>query len=105
MPGGESMNSEELKASLQPYYDNYDEIGVTVYAILKDAETPGPRKIDIEAGASDGLKTLFIQSLRDTISDREDLSVLNLSASDERAMQFINTISTCRKSWRQWSPY
>ncbi|WP_293652410.1 anti-phage protein KwaB [Thiolapillus sp.] len=78
------MNSEELKASLQPYYDNYDEIGVTVYAILKDAETPGPRKIDIEAGASDGLKTLFIQSLRDTISDREDLSVLNLSASDER---------------------
>ncbi|MCG7988391.1 MAG: anti-phage protein KwaB [Candidatus Thiodiazotropha sp. LLP2] len=78
------MNSEELKAALQLYYDSYDEIGVTVYAILKDEENPGPRKIDIESDASDGLKVLFIQSLKDTISEREDLSVLNLSDSDER---------------------
>lgn len=78
------MNSDELKAALQEYYDNDEEIGVSVYAILKDPENPGPKKIDIEAKASDGLKALFIQSLRDRITDQKDLSVLNLSTSDER---------------------
>ncbi|MES9874259.1 MAG: anti-phage protein KwaB [Candidatus Sedimenticola sp. 6PFRAG7] len=78
------MNADELKAALQPFYENADEIGVTVYAILKDAENPGPRKIDIEEDASDGLKELFLKSLQDTISGRDELSVLNLSDSDER---------------------
>lgn len=78
------MNAEELKAALQPFYDNYDEIGVSVYAILKDPENHKAKKIDIEACASSGLKVLFIQSLRDCITDKEDLSVLNLSTSDER---------------------
>jgi len=78
------MNAEELKAALQFFYDNYDEIGVTVYAILKDQDDPGPKKIDIEAEATAGLKELFIQSLQDCISDKDELSVLNLSTSDER---------------------
>ena len=78
------MNSEELKAALQPYYENYDEIGVSVYAILKDPNNPNPKKIDIQADALGGLKALFIQSLREAITNREDLSVLNLSTSDER---------------------
>jgi len=30
------MNADELKAALQTYYDNFDEIGVSIYAILKD---------------------------------------------------------------------
>lgn len=78
------MNTEELKLALQPFYDNYDELGVSIYAILKDPNDPEPKKIDIEADALDGIKALFIQSLRDSITDREDLSVLNLSTSDER---------------------
>lgn len=78
------MNAEELKTALQPFYDNYDEIGVSVYAILKDLNNPGPLKIDIAADASDGLKQLFIQSLREVISSQEELSVLDLSTSDER---------------------
>ncbi len=78
------MNAEELKAALQPFYDNKNEIGVSVYAILKDPNNQGPKKIDIEDDATEGLKALFIQSLRDCITDREDLSVLNLSTSDER---------------------
>jgi hypothetical protein len=78
------MNSEELKAALEPFYENYDEIGVSVYAILKDSNNPGPKKIDIQAEALGGLKALFIQSLRESISDQEELSVLNLSTSDER---------------------
>ena len=78
------MNAEELKAALQVFYDDYDEIGVSVYAILKDQDEPGPKKIDIEADATEGLKALFIQSLQDSITDKEELSVLNLSTSDER---------------------
>lgn len=78
------MNADELKLALQPYYDNHEEIGVTVYAILKDPEIPGPKKLDIEADASNGLKELFLQSLRDCITNQDDLSVLNLSTSDER---------------------
>lgn len=78
------MNAEELKAALQPFYDNYDEIGVSIYAILKDSNDARPKKLDIEADSLLGLKALFIQSLRENITDREDLCVLNLSTSDER---------------------
>lgn len=78
------MNIEELKNALQVFYDSYDQIGIAVYAILKGSDDVGPRKIDIEAGSLEGLKALFIQSLRDHVSDREDLSVLDLSSSDER---------------------
>lgn len=78
------MNADDLKAALQAYYDEYDDIGVSVYAILKDKASPEPIRLDIEADALDGLKALFIQSLRDNISDRNELSVLNLSSSDER---------------------
>lgn len=78
------MTGDELKAALQKFYDEYDEIGVSVYTILKDQEDSGPQKVDIESEAMEGLKALFIQSLRDSISEKEDLSVLNLSTSDER---------------------
>lgn len=78
------MNAEELKAALQPFYDHFDEIGVSVYAVLKDSEDSAPKKLDIEAEAAQGLKSLFIQSLKECITDREELSVLNLSTSDER---------------------
>ena len=78
------MTGVELKAALQKFYDEYDEIGVSVYTILKDQEDSGPQKVDIESEAMQGLKALFIQSLRDSISEKEDLSVLDLSTSDER---------------------
>lgn len=78
------MNADELKSALQIFYNNYDEIGVSVYAILKDKTDFSPRKLDIEADALLGLKALFIASLRESISEREDLAVLNLSTSDER---------------------
>jgi hypothetical protein len=78
------MNTVELKACLQGYYDEYDSIGVSVHAILKDQNYPEPVRLDIEADALDGLKELFIRSLRETITDKEDLSLLDLSSSDER---------------------
>lgn len=78
------MNAEELKASLEQYYAECESIGVNVYAILKDAEIPQPVKLDIESDALVGLKSLFIQSLRETISEKDELTVLSLSSSDER---------------------
>lgn len=78
------MRIDELRATLQEFYEKYDEIGVTVYAILKDEEVAVPKKVDIEADAIEGLKALFIQSLKDTLTEKEGLSVLNLSTSDER---------------------
>lgn len=78
------MNAEKLKAGLQPFFNNVGEIGVSVYAILKGEGVAAPRKLDIEADALQGLKMLFMQSLREDIADREELTVLNLSTSDER---------------------
>ncbi len=78
------MNAEELKAALQPFYDNANELGVTLYAILKDPNNLTPRKIDISGDALNDLKSFFLQSLRNNISNKEDLTVLNISTSDER---------------------
>lgn len=78
------MTVDELKAALQAYYNDQANIGVCVYALMRDANNPGPFKLDIEADAQAGLKNLFLQSLRDEISSKEELSVLALSSADER---------------------
>ena len=79
------MNEESLKAELQKFYDKYEDIGIAIYAIFKDSLNSEPKKIDIEGDALKGLKALFIQSLKDSISNKDGFSVLNLSTSDERA--------------------
>jgi hypothetical protein len=79
------MNADELKTALQVFYDNFDEIGISVYAVLKSQNNnEQPQKIDISADSLRDLKALFIQSLRETISDKQDLFVLDLSTADER---------------------
>lgn len=78
------MTADELKAALQAYYDDQTNIGVCVYALMKNVDNPGPFKLDIEAEAEIGLKDLFMQSLRDEISSKDELSLLNLSSADER---------------------
>lgn len=78
------MNAEELKSVLQTYYDDSANISICVYAVMKDAENPGPFKLDIEADAGIGLKDMFIQSLQDNLSSNDELSILNLSSADER---------------------
>jgi hypothetical protein len=78
------MNIEELKASLSYFFDNQNQIGVTIYAISRLPNQQEPKKLDIEADAQLGLKTLFLKSIKDLIIDVEELSVMNLSTSDER---------------------
>lgn len=79
------MTADELKAALQVFYDNYNEIGISVYAVLRDQNSSHPQKIDIASDSLQELKALFMQSLRESITDKQDLSVLNLSTADERA--------------------
>ena len=78
------MNAEELKGALQVFYDNYNEIGISVYAILKDQNNNQPQKLDIDADSLAGLKALFIQSLINNVSEKQDLTILDLSTADER---------------------
>jgi len=76
------MTRLELNDELEFFNDNFDEIGVSIYAMLKNQETPV--KLDIEGEALVGLKTLFLNNVQKTIIDNEELSILNLSTSDER---------------------
>lgn len=76
------MNIEELKSEIEFFNDNTDEIGVSIYAVLKNELNPV--KLDIESEALGGLKTLFLDSLNETILSNNELSVLNLSSSDDR---------------------
>jgi hypothetical protein len=78
------MDIQELKASLSYFYENQNQIGVTVYAISRLPNQQEPKKLDIEEDAQLGLKTLFLKSIKDLIIDVEELSVMNLSTSDER---------------------
>lgn len=78
------MKLDELKSALQFYYDNIENVGVTVYAILKGDNQSSPVKIDIEGIALKGLKELFIESLRENISTKNELCLLELSSADER---------------------
>lgn len=76
------MNIQELRDTLETFYSHYNELGVTLYAILKSDSSP--IKLDIDNSALNGLKSLFVGSIKETITNQEELSVLNLSTSDER---------------------
>jgi hypothetical protein len=76
------VNIVELKSEIEFFNDNIDEIGVSIYAVLKNELNPV--KLDIESKALNGLKTLFLDSLNETIIYNDELSVLNLSSSDDR---------------------
>lgn len=78
------MNLEDLKKSLRFYYNEYENIGISVYAVLKDSEDNNPVKLDIKKEALNDLKGVFIESLKNKISDKEEISLLNISSSDDR---------------------
>lgn len=78
------MTANDLKVLLQEYYDDCSNIGVSVYAILRNGDNEDPVKIDIELDASNDLRDLFFKSLQERVSEKEDLSLINISSADER---------------------
>lgn len=75
------MTKNELNITLSNFYNNSDNFGACVYAIMKNNDS-SIFKIDIEAQAIDNLKNLFLNSLQNTIND--DIELLNLSSADDR---------------------
>ncbi|EMI25971.1 anti-phage protein KwaB [Rhodopirellula europaea] len=77
------MNIDELKDALRPYI-SIEDLGITVYAVIKGAEEDGPKRLDIEQDSHDCLLQMFAKRIRSQIVDRTEVSVMNLSDSDER---------------------
>lgn len=78
------MNLEELRDNVQYHVDGIDDIGIRVYVLLKADSELRPRKLDIHADALPELKNMFISSMENTLINNDELSLLNLSSSDER---------------------
>lgn len=76
------FTKQQLDTDLRYYIDNKDDIAVLVYAILKGDGTP--LRMDIEAPAQSGLKTLFLNAIDNEIINNEELNILPLSSADER---------------------
>lgn len=80
------MDAQALKAALQVFIDRKATLGVNLYAILRREESEGFRKLDVSAADDSipNLKKLFLDSIQDTILDNDEVTVLDLSSSDER---------------------
>lgn len=77
------MNKQDLDLALNYFIDNKSDVGVVVYAIMKNEEKP--KKLDIEGEALPDLKDMFLTSVFDGVVNNEKLTLMNLSSSDERA--------------------
>ncbi|UHM89387.1 anti-phage protein KwaB [Rahnella victoriana] len=76
------LTKEQLDVDLRYYVENKDSIAVIVYAITKG--DPTPLRMDIEAPAQSGLKSLFLDVIQKDVIDNEELTLLPLSSADER---------------------
>ncbi|MBD3668546.1 MAG: DUF4868 domain-containing protein [Kangiella sp.] len=80
------MNITELKSELRSIYNNRNNVGVAVYALLKNGETNERLfKVDIENAAEEGLKNLFLNSIHEDIIQDQEITIMDLSSCDERA--------------------
>lgn len=78
----QTPKKEALDEKLSYYVDNEDQIGVIVYAVVRD--NPVALKMDIEGSAQAGLKKLFLESISADIITNENIQILPLSSADER---------------------
>ncbi|CNF22343.1 DUF4868 domain-containing protein [Yersinia enterocolitica] len=76
------ITKDDLDKKLSYFIDNFDDLGIVVYAILKDS--PIPKKMDIEGDAQSGLKKLFLDNIKNNIIENDELNIIQLSSSDER---------------------
>ena len=79
------MNIEKLKLEVLEKIDS-ESCSAQVYLILKKDSNKSIKKADIEAGQTiDEFKKMFSESLRNTIIENSEASIVELSAADERA--------------------
>ncbi|WP_159567454.1 anti-phage protein KwaB [Budvicia diplopodorum] len=75
-------DKEVMDRKLQYFIDNQAKLGIVVYALTRNSNTP--KKMNIDPEAQRGLISLFMDNIRDNVVLNEELSILQLSASDER---------------------
>ena len=78
------MNIQDLREELQYFYDNQNNIGISIYALLNTTINNNLFKINIEDEASGSLKNMFLNSIENLIMKQDELFLLNLSTCDER---------------------
>lgn len=77
------MDKLTLNSALQYLIDNRNNLAVVIYALLKDDEAP--KKMNIEPESQKGLLDLFLTSFEEKITKNIEVSVMDLSSSDERS--------------------
>jgi hypothetical protein len=76
------MKLDDLGTSLAKIDTGGTKVGVKVYAVTRSQGLL--RKLDIEASALQGIKTMFVKEIADKITKNDNLTLLDLSAADER---------------------
>lgn len=77
------MTIQELRDALIPFTGEH--IGAEIYFILKNGDALAAKFADLEADAQENLKDQFVKNLDDKIIQDETISLLPLSAADERS--------------------
>ncbi len=80
------MNKEQLDQSLDFINNPQGELQIIIYAKIKDVDEP--KKLDIKGDDLPEIKKIFIEGINCFIIDKEDYTVLQLSAADERGNCF-----------------
>jgi hypothetical protein len=78
------MNIEELKTDLQDLCNN-NQTSIVVFVLMKNGSSFQHKKLNIEKKSLGSLKALFTNNLNEKVVTQTDISLLNLSESDERS--------------------
>lgn len=80
------MNKAQLDQSLDFINNPQGELQIIIYANIQDIDEP--RKLDIKGDDLPAIKQIFIEGLNYLVIDKDDYTVLQLSAADERGNCF-----------------
>lgn len=80
------MNKAQLNQSLDFINNPQGELQIIIYANIKDIEEP--KKLDIKGDDLPSIKQVFIDGINYLVIDKDDYTVLQLSAADERGKCF-----------------
>jgi len=78
------MNIQELRTQLAFLFDPQQEIGLSMYFILAAVDGPVVKQADITAEVRIALRDQFVNHIRTTFQDNDELHFTNISSADPR---------------------
>lgn len=78
-----TLLKQQIIAAIKYLHDNKHNIAVVIYAIMKNNKKP--KKLNLDPEAQNGLIEIFLKKMQSSISDDDELEILDLSSSDERS--------------------